>query len=1075
MKIFSKISIRKKKAKKSLWNFVAKSFFFSLLFFSFFFVASTSVYAATYYVDATTGSDSDTGLTEDLAWQTLAKVTGASFIPGDSILFKKGETWSGGLAISSSGTPGNMITYGAYGSGADPIIDRTGGNYAVNLTSKSYVRIEGLKLQNATLGQILIYNNSVSNIEIDSVTTSGGNRGIYLLNDMDNITISNSTLTNHTSDAISVEGVQSNLTFTNVTTTDTVRGIYLSGTLSTVAINSSTFSGLSSYGIEINLNQTVTNLDINDSHFDNDSMGIYSRGTIAGMTIDDSFFNSNSASGITLVAGAGMTVEDVTINNTEIDDNSSTGINFAGTSGSHSNVSILNSTISNNNGYGFYVTNTIDNVDITDTTANGNGGDGIYFYMDTGTAATDIDIIDTVANSNGGNGFSFHGVGLSDDAVLTRVTASNNDNDGINIKSGWTNVNVYNCTVELNGVDGVGSDGDGVSYHNTTTGIVKYCNIYNNLKTAVAHVGDSDVNMSYNIFRHDTNGTLALTYVEGTGTYTFYNNVIYSAAQTGTGLQINSGTTATVKNNIIYGFDTGFHDNGGTVTADYNLVYNAGSNNWSGLSQGTNSLTSDPLFIDRSSNNFRLQATSPAINVGTSVGETLDYLGNNIFGTPDIGAYEIQSLLSPSTVSISGYTKDDARPTLSFRKSTDPSGISSYSINIDSGKNRSFSTSGIPSSGDGSASYIWKDDTDVRVEFLYENDSDSTNDEIRVYFKDLNNNELSEGKHSWSVTAHDSASNSTTQSADFYIDRTSPPISELAIADVSTVLADTLYNLDITNRMPSFSGLAADPYQGSTVTNSNGTKDTFDKVSSGPQTITLNFKRLDDGQDQSSSDATYTDYLTEDYSLSNIQNEADDKKFSRFYITTPYPLIDGYYQVNLSLKDSVGNVYNHSAFYLSINYQKQTPVGGLPSRGKLKTKIIEEKEIPAETKEEKGQGYTVQIKVVDKNKEVVKGAKVELFSEPKLAYTNDQGIAIFSNVEEGEHTIKIAYDGFTGEEKIKLEGEDVKEFDFTIQVKKESPFLNPLVISAIGIPIIISIILLIQNRRLKKKKTPRVN
>jgi hypothetical protein len=50
--------------------------------------------------------------------------------------------------------------------------------------------------------------------------------------------------------------------------------------------------------------------------------------------------------------------------------------------------------------------------------------------------------------------------------------------------------------------------------------------------------------------------------------------------------------------------------------------------------------------------------------------------------------------------------------------------------------------------------------------------------------------------------------------------------------------------LNITNRTPSFSGLAYDNYQGSTdVSNSNGTKDTFDKISSGPQTITLAFKK----------------------------------------------------------------------------------------------------------------------------------------------------------------------------------------------------------------------------------------
>lgn len=217
--------------------------------------------------------------------------------------------------------------------------------------------------------------------------------------------------------------------------------------------------------------------------------------------------------------------------------------------------------------------------------------------------------------------------------------------------------------------------------------------------------------------------------------------------------------------------------------------------------------------------------TSGFSNVSTS--ETYD-------GTPPA---------SFDLISITGYTKDNTRPSLSFRKSSDTNGISSYSVNLDSGKNKSYSTSGIPSSGNGSASYIWKDDNDLKIEFLNENDSDSSNDEIRVYFKGLNSSELTEGKHTWSVTAYDPASNSTNKSADFYIDKTSPSISDLAIANVSTVLSGVSYNLDITNRMPSFSGLATVSYQGSTTTNSNGTKDTFDKVSSGPQTITLTFKK----------------------------------------------------------------------------------------------------------------------------------------------------------------------------------------------------------------------------------------
>ena len=87
------------------------------------FSASPPPPTSTYYVDFTTGDDADTGLTEALAWKTIAKVNGSSFSAGDSILFKRGETWREQLTVPSSGSAGLPITFGAYGTGADPIIN----------------------------------------------------------------------------------------------------------------------------------------------------------------------------------------------------------------------------------------------------------------------------------------------------------------------------------------------------------------------------------------------------------------------------------------------------------------------------------------------------------------------------------------------------------------------------------------------------------------------------------------------------------------------------------------------------------------------------------------------------------------------------------------------------------------------------------------------------------------------------------------------------------------------------------------------------------------------------------------
>jgi parallel beta-helix repeat protein len=77
-------------------------------------IASTA-HAATYYVDATNGNDPNDGLSTESAWKTIHKVNGTNFNPGDSILFKRGETWREQLNVRSSGEEGNPITFGAYG------------------------------------------------------------------------------------------------------------------------------------------------------------------------------------------------------------------------------------------------------------------------------------------------------------------------------------------------------------------------------------------------------------------------------------------------------------------------------------------------------------------------------------------------------------------------------------------------------------------------------------------------------------------------------------------------------------------------------------------------------------------------------------------------------------------------------------------------------------------------------------------------------------------------------------------------------------------------------------------------
>jgi hypothetical protein len=78
----------------------------------------------TYYVDncVVVGSDSNKGTSPSAPWLTVNKVNTSTFKPGDSILFESTCIWREQLTVPSSGSAGSPITFGAYGTGAQPII-----------------------------------------------------------------------------------------------------------------------------------------------------------------------------------------------------------------------------------------------------------------------------------------------------------------------------------------------------------------------------------------------------------------------------------------------------------------------------------------------------------------------------------------------------------------------------------------------------------------------------------------------------------------------------------------------------------------------------------------------------------------------------------------------------------------------------------------------------------------------------------------------------------------------------------------------------------------------------------------
>ncbi len=122
---------------------------FCLLAIGFGLAIASPLSATTYYVSPS-GSDSNSGSSPGLPWQTIIKVNSTTFSPGDIILFQAGGTWSGQLAPRGSGTNGKPIVIDMYGKGAKPIINGPGtnGSAAVLIKDQSYWEINNLEVTN---------------------------------------------------------------------------------------------------------------------------------------------------------------------------------------------------------------------------------------------------------------------------------------------------------------------------------------------------------------------------------------------------------------------------------------------------------------------------------------------------------------------------------------------------------------------------------------------------------------------------------------------------------------------------------------------------------------------------------------------------------------------------------------------------------------------------------------------------------------------------------------------------------------------------------------------------------------
>jgi len=151
--------------------------------------------------------------------------------PGDRILFNRGNTFYGTIAVTKSGSAGKPITIGAYGAGADPIItgfttisgwtNEGNGIYSKVIASEAQTNMVTIDGVNTGMGRYpdatyLTYESFSSNISITDnqlVVTPDWNGAEVVIRKND-WTLDRCTITNHSGNVLTYSSLGTNLNAT---------------------------------------------------------------------------------------------------------------------------------------------------------------------------------------------------------------------------------------------------------------------------------------------------------------------------------------------------------------------------------------------------------------------------------------------------------------------------------------------------------------------------------------------------------------------------------------------------------------------------------------------------------------------------------------------------------------------------------------------------------------------------------------------------------------------------------------------------------------------------------------------
>ena len=182
---------------------------------------STSTLATTYYVSSN-GDDANPGISISGAWATINKVNNSVFLPGDTLYFEGGQTFSGNIFLSDidANNPGNIFVISSYGTGRATINAGTSyGFFALNTQGFSINNLifdgnavstntnAGMMILADVSGDAKFGNISISNIEVKNFGAEGIKiYSTHNLTGFQNVVLSNLSVHDVTKNGIEIFG-----------------------------------------------------------------------------------------------------------------------------------------------------------------------------------------------------------------------------------------------------------------------------------------------------------------------------------------------------------------------------------------------------------------------------------------------------------------------------------------------------------------------------------------------------------------------------------------------------------------------------------------------------------------------------------------------------------------------------------------------------------------------------------------------------------------------------------------------------------------------------------------------------